>query len=113
MDEDEVVRRYVGEVADAASLAPGEERGLTERALVGDDEAKQRFLEAHLLIVVVVAEDYKGRGMSFLDLIQEGNMDLIRAVERLADKPERTTFAEFATPLIRAAIEERLGTPPP
>ena len=112
MQEDEIVRRYVGEVAEAAGLAPGEERELTERTLAGDDEAEQSLLEAHLLLVVVLAEDYKGRGMSSLDLIQEGNIGLIGAVERLADKPEGITFAEFATPLIRAAIEESLGPPP-
>src|SRR5205823_1683290 len=90
-----------------AEEAEGRQRGLTER-YERAYEAKQRLTEANLRLVVSIAKKYIGRGMSFLDLIQEGNMGLIRAVEKF-DYHKGYKFSTYATWWIRQAITRAIA----
>ena len=79
---DDPVKVYLKEIGRVPLLTPEEEIELAERILQGDERAKQRLAEANLRLVVSIAKRYVGRGMQFLDLIQEGNLGLIKAVEK-------------------------------
>src|SRR5699024_3443879 len=79
---DDPVRMYLREIGKIPLLTYDEELSLAKRVLEGDEEAKQKLVESNLRLVVSIAKKYVGRGMLFLDLIQEGNMGLIKAVEK-------------------------------
>ena len=79
---DDPVRMYLKEIGKVPLLTPEEELDLAKRMSEGDEEAKRRMTEANLRLVVSIAKRYVGRGMLFLDLIQEGNLGLIKAVEK-------------------------------
>ena len=79
---DDPVRMYLREIGKIPLLTFDEELDLAKRILEGDEEAKQKLAESNLRLVVSIAKKYVGRGMLFLDLIQEGNMGLIKAVEK-------------------------------
>ena len=106
---DEVVRLYVQEVEGGPRLSEAEQVELLKRAADGDQEATLRLLEAYLQHVVPIAKDYADRGVALLDLIQEGNVGLISALDKLNEIPLEMTFADFATVNIRQSIEERLA----
>ncbi|MHB8571898.1 MAG: RNA polymerase sigma factor RpoD [Candidatus Dormibacteria bacterium] len=105
---DDPVRMYLKEIGRVALLTAAEEVELAKRIEIGDDEAKQRLTEANLRLVVSIAKKYIGRGMSFLDLIQEGNMGLIRAVEKF-DYHKGYKFSTYATWWIRQAITRAIA----
>ncbi|MFC2678746.1 MAG: sigma-70 family RNA polymerase sigma factor, partial [Granulicatella sp.] len=97
------VRMYLKEIGRVPLLSADEEVNLALRIQQGDQEAKQELAEANLRLVVSIAKRYVGRGMQFLDLIQEGNMGLIKAVEKL-DHTIGFKFSTYAPWWIRQAI---------
>ncbi|HCD72316.1 MAG TPA: RNA polymerase sigma factor RpoD, partial [Thermovirga lienii] len=97
------VRMYLREIGKIPLLTPEEEVELAKRVEEGDPEAKAKLIEANLRLVVSIAKKYIGRGMLFLDLIQEGNLGLIRAVEKF-DYRKGFKFSTYATWWIRQAI---------
>ena len=100
---DDPVRMYLREIGKIPLLTFDEELDLAKRILEGDEEAKQKLAESNLRLVVSIAKKYVGRGMLFLDLIQEGNMGLIKAVEKF-DYTKGFKFSTYATWWIRQAI---------
>lgn len=102
------VRMYLKEIGRVDLLTPEEEIELAERIAQGDEEAKRRLAEANLRLVVSIAKRYVGRGMLFLDLIQEGNMGLIKAVEKF-DYKKGFKFSTYATWWIRQAITRAIA----
>ena len=102
------VRMYLKEIGKISLLSLAEETELSERIANGDEEAKQRLAEANLRLVVSIAKRYVGRGMSFLDLIQEGNMGLMKAVEKF-DYRKGFKFSTYATWWIRQAITRAIA----
>lgn len=102
------VRMYLKEIGRVDLLTPEEEIELAERIAQGDEEAKRRLAEANLRLVVSIAKRYVGRGMLFLDLIQEGNMGLIKAVEKF-DYTKGFKFSTYATWWIRQAITRAIA----
>jgi len=102
------VRMYLKEIGKVALLTPEQEVDLAQRMEKGDEEAKRRLIEANLRLVVSIAKKYVGRGMLFLDLIQEGNLGLIRAVEKF-DWRKGYKFSTYATWWIRQAITRALA----
>ncbi len=105
---DDPVRMYLKEIGKVALLTPEQEVTLAQRMEKGDAEAKRRLIEANLRLVVSIAKKYVGRGMLFLDLIQEGNLGLIRAVEKF-DWRKGYKFSTYATWWIRQAITRALA----
>jgi len=105
---DDPVRMYLKEIGKVALLTPEQEVDLAQRMEKGDEEAKRRLIEANLRLVVSIAKKYVGRGMLFLDLIQEGNLGLIRAVEKF-DWRKGYKFSTYATWWIRQAITRALA----
>ncbi|HXF82261.1 MAG TPA: RNA polymerase sigma factor RpoD [bacterium] len=105
---DDPVRMYLKEIGKVALLSPELEIELAQRMEKGDEEAKRRLIEANLRLVVSIAKKYVGRGMLFLDLIQEGNLGLIRAVEKF-DWRKGFKFSTYATWWIRQAITRALA----
>ncbi len=97
------VRMYLKEIGTIPLLSAEEEVSLAKRIEEGDEEAKQRLTEANLRLVVSIAKKYVGRGMTFLDLIQEGNIGLMKAVEKF-DYTKGYKFSTYATWWIRQAI---------
>ena len=97
------VRMYLKEIGKVPLLSAEEEIELAKRMELGDQEAKKRLAEANLRLVVSIAKRYVGRGMLFLDLIQEGNLGLIKAVEKF-DYRKGYKFSTYATWWIRQAI---------
>ena len=97
------VRMYLKEIGSVKLLSPEEEVELSKRAEAGDQKAKDRIIEANLRLVVSIAKKYVGRGIPFLDLIQEGNMGLIKAVEKF-DYAKGFKFSTYATWGIRQSI---------
>ncbi len=102
------VRMYLKEIGRVDLLSWDEEIELAKRIEDGDDEAKRRLAEANLRLVVSIAKRYVGRGMLFLDLIQEGNMGLIKAVEKF-DFTKGFKFSTYATWWIRQAITRAIA----
>ncbi|MFJ7975023.1 RNA polymerase sigma factor RpoD [Peribacillus sp. JNUCC 23] len=102
------VRMYLKEIGRVDLLSAVEEVALAERIEEGDEEAKRRLAEANLRLVVSIAKRYVGRGMLFLDLIQEGNMGLIKAVEKF-DYRKGFKFSTYATWWIRQAITRAIA----
>ena len=105
---DDPVRMYLKEIGKVPLLTPEEELELAKRMAEGDEEAKQRMSEANLRLVVSIAKRYVGRGLLFLDLIQEGNMGLIKAVEKF-DYTKGYKFSTYATWWIRQAITRAIA----
>lgn len=102
------VRMYLKEIGRVDLLSAQEEVELAKRIEQGDEEAKKRLAEANLRLVVSIAKRYVGRGMLFLDLIQEGNMGLIKAVEKF-DYDKGFKFSTYATWWIRQAITRAIA----
>lgn len=102
------VRMYLKEIGKVPLLSAEEEKALAMRMEEGDEEAKKRLAEANLRLVVSIAKRYVGRGMLFLDLIQEGNLGLIKAVEKF-DYKKGYKFSTYATWWIRQAITRAIA----
>ena len=105
---DDPVRMYLKEIGKVPLLSAEEEIELAQRMEEGDEEAKKRLAEANLRLVVSIAKRYVGRGMLFLDLIQEGNLGLIKAVEKF-DYRKGYKFSTYATWWIRQAITRAIA----
>src|SRR5437899_3098908 len=105
---DDPVRMYLKEIGRVSLLKAEQEVTLAKAIEAGDDNAKHKLTEANLRLVVSIAKKYIGRGMSFLDLIQEGNMGLIRAVEKF-DYEKGFKFSTYATWWIRQAITRAIA----
>ena len=105
---DDPVRMYLKEIGRISLLSFDEELELAKRVLDNDEEAKQKLAESNLRLVVSIAKKYVGRGMLFLDLIQEGNMGLIKAVEKF-DYKKGYKFSTYATWWIRQAITRAIA----
>ena len=102
------VRLYLKEIGRVPLLTPEQEMAIAKRMDEGDEEAKKELAEANLRLVVSIAKRYVGRGMSFLDLIQEGNLGLIKAVEKF-DYKKGFKFSTYATWWIRQAITRAIA----
>ena len=102
------VKLYLREIGKIPLLTAEEEMECATKALEGDEEAAKRLVEANLRLVVSIAKKYVGRGMLFLDLIQEGNMGLIKAVEKF-DVTKGYKFSTYATWWIRQAITRSIA----
>ena len=105
---DDPVRMYLKEIGKVPLLTPEEELELAMKMSEGDEAAKRRMTEANLRLVVSIAKRYVGRGMLFLDLIQEGNLGLIKAVEKF-DYTKGYKFSTYATWWIRQAITRAIA----
>jgi len=105
---DDPVRMYLKEIGKVPLLTGDEEIKLAQRMEDGDEEAKKKLVEANLRLVVSIAKRYVGRGMLFLDLIQEGNLGLIKAVEKF-DYRKGYKFSTYATWWIRQAITRAIA----
>lgn len=105
---DDPVRMYLKEIGKVPLLSADEEIELAQRMEKGENEAKRRLAEANLRLVVSIAKRYVGRGMLFLDLIQEGNLGLIKAVEKF-DYRKGYKFSTYATWWIRQAITRAIA----
>ncbi|WP_287388820.1 RNA polymerase sigma factor RpoD [Lachnospira sp.] len=105
---DDPVRMYLKEIGKVSLLSADEEIEYAKRMEEGDEEAKKRLAEANLRLVVSIAKRYVGRGMQFLDLIQEGNLGLIKAVEKF-DYTKGYKFSTYATWWIRQAITRAIA----
>jgi len=108
MSIDDPVRMYLREIGRVPLLSASQEVSLAQRMAQGDEEARRHLTEANLRLVVSVAKKYIGRGMSLLDLIQEGNIGLIRAVEKF-DYHKGFKFSTYATWWIRQAITRAIA----
>ena len=108
MSIDDPVRMYLTEIGKVPLLSADEELELAKRMETGDEDAKQRLCEANLRLVVSIAKRYVGRGMQFLDLIQEGNLGLIKAVDKF-DWRKGFKFSTYATWWIRQAITRSIA----
>ncbi len=105
---DDPVRMYLKEIGKVPLLSAAEEVSIAKRMSDGDQDAKQQLAEANLRLVVSIAKRYVGRGMLFLDLIQEGNLGLIKAVEKF-DYRKGYKFSTYATWWIRQAITRAIA----
>jgi RNA polymerase primary sigma factor len=105
---DDPVRMYLKEIGKVPLLLPEQEINLAQRIEAGDQAAKKKLAEANLRLVVSIAKRYVGRGMLFLDLIQEGNLGLIKAVEKF-DYRKGYKFSTYATWWIRQAITRAIA----
>ena len=105
---DDPVRMYLKEIGKVPLLTPDRERDLAERMAAGDDTAKDELVEANLRLVVSIAKRYVGKGMFFLDLIQEGNLGLMKAVDKF-DYTKGYKFSTYATWWIRQAITRAIA----
>ena len=105
---DDPVRMYLKEIGQIPLLTPEEELELAKRMSEGDERAKEKLAEANLRLVVSIAKRYAGRGMQLLDLIQEGNLGLIKAVDKF-DYQKGYKFSTYATWWIRQAITRAIA----
>ncbi len=105
---DDPVRMYLKEIGQVPLLTVEEEQSLAKRVAEGDEKAKAKLIESNLRLVVSIAKKYSGRGMHILDLIQEGNTGLIRAVEKF-DYTKGNKFSTYATWWIRQAITRAIA----
>jgi RNA polymerase primary sigma factor len=103
MEAQDVLTQYLGRVRGGRLLDAGEEKDLARRAREGDGRARQKLIESNLRLVISIAKKYRGRGVLFEDLIQEGNAGLIRAVEKF-DPEMGNRFSTYATWWIRQAV---------
>ena len=108
LNVDDPVKMFLKEIGKIRLLTYEEENILAERMLKGDKEAKQQLIESNLRLVVSIAKKYIGRGMNFLDLIQEGNLGLIKAVDKF-DQTMGYKFSTYATWWIRQAITRAIA----
>ena len=102
------VRMYLKEIGTVPLLSADEEMELAQRKAAGDERAKDRLIEANLRLVVSIAKRYTGRGMSFLDLVQEGNLGLIKGVEKF-DYTKGYKLSTYATWWIRQSVTRALA----
>ena len=105
---DDPIRMYLKEIGKIPLLTQEQEQELAQRMLDGDEEARQKMTEANLRLVVSIAKRYVGRGMQLLDLIQEGNLGLLKAVEKF-DYTKGYKFSTYATWWIRQAITRAIA----
>ena len=105
---DDPVKMYLKDIGKVPLLAPEEETELAKKMMEGDEAAKRLLSEANLRLVVSIAKRYMGRGMQFLDLIQEGNLGLMKAVEKF-DYQKGFKFSTYATWWIRQAITRAIA----
>ena len=105
---DDPVRMYLKEIGKIPLLAPEEELDVASRMAEGDEKARQKMTEANLRLVVSIAKRYVGRGMQLLDLIQEGNLGLLKAVDKF-DHTKGYKFSTYATWWIRQAITRAIA----
>ena len=105
---DDPVRMYLKEIGKVPLLSPDEEIELAKKIELGDEEAKKKLAESNLRLVVSIAKRYAGRGMQLLDLIQEGNLGLIKAVDKF-DYRKGYKFSTYATWWIRQAITRAIA----
>ena len=105
---DDSVRLYLREIGKIPLLSSEEEMDLARRIVEGDKKAKDKMAEANMRLVVSIAKRYSGRGLDFLDLIQEGNTGLLRAVEKF-DPDKGFKFSTYATWWIRQAITREIA----
>ena len=108
VDTEDPVRMYLKEIGTVPLLTANEELELAKRKQDGDEYAKQRLIEANLRLVVSIAKRYTGRGMSFLDLVQEGNLGLIKGVEKF-DYTKGFKLSTYATWWIRQSVTRALA----
>ena len=108
MQTQDVLTQYLGRVRGGRLLDAGEEKYLSRRANGGDKEARRRLIESNLRLVISIAKKYRGRGVPFEDLIQEGNAGLIRAVEKF-DPEMGNRFSTYATWWIRQAVTRAIA----
>ena len=102
------IREYLKEIGSIPLLSPEEEQELAKRKSLGDSEAGRRLVEANLRLVVSIAKRYTGRGMSFLDLVQEGNIGLMKAVEKF-DYTKGYRLSTYATWWVKQSITRSLA----
>jgi len=105
---DDSVRLYLREIGKIPLLTPEEEADLAQRIVKGDKKAKDKMVESNMRLVVSIAKRYGGRGLDFLDLIQEGNTGLLRAVEKF-DPGKGFKFSTYATWWVRQAITRAIA----
>ena len=105
---DDSVRLYLREIGKIPLLTPEEEADLAKRIVKGDKKAKDKMVESNMRLVVSIAKRYGGRGLDFLDLIQEGNTGLLRAVEKF-DPDKGFKFSTYATWWVRQAITRAIA----
>ena len=105
---DDSVRLYLREIGKIPLLTPEEEADLAQRIVEGDKKAKDKMVESNMRLVVSIAKRYGGRGLDFLDLIQEGNTGLLRAVEKF-DPSKGFKFSTYATWWVRQAITRAIA----
>ncbi|MBQ0025911.1 MAG: sigma-70 family RNA polymerase sigma factor, partial [Lachnospiraceae bacterium] len=105
---DDPVRMYLKEIGMVPLLSAEEEAELAKRKAAGDEEAKEKLISANLRLVVSIAKRYTGRGMSFLDLVQEGNLGLIKGVEKF-DFEKGYKLSTYATWWIRQSVTRALA----
>jgi RNA polymerase primary sigma factor len=108
MEAQDILTQYLGRVRGGRLLDAQEEKDLSRRAHAGDGRARQRLIESNLRLVISIAKKYRGRGVPFEDLIQEGNAGLIRAVEKF-DPEMGNRFSTYATWWIRQAVTRTLA----
>jgi RNA polymerase primary sigma factor len=108
MEAQDILTQYLGRVRGGRLLDAQEEKDLSRRAHAGDGRARQRLIESNLRLVISIAKKYRGRGVPFEDLIQEGNAGLIRAVEKF-DPEMGNRFSTYATWWIRQAVTRALA----
>jgi RNA polymerase primary sigma factor len=108
VEAQDILTQYLSRVRDGRLLDAGEERDLSRRAHGGDREARKRLIESNLRLVISIAKKYRGRGVPFEDLIQEGNAGLIKAVEKF-DPEMGNRFSTYATWWIRQAVTRAIA----
>ncbi len=106
--EQDTLTQYLGKIRDGKLLDAAEEKDLSRRAHQGDQRARRKLIESNLRLVISIAKKYRGRGVMFEDLIQEGNAGLIRAVEKF-DPNMGNRFSTYATWWIRQAITRAIA----
>lgn len=106
--ERDTTGQYLRDIRAIALLTADEEQSVAQRVQAGDGQAKQHFIEANLRLVISIAKHYQGRGLDFEDLVQEGNLGLLRAVEKF-DPTKNYKFSTYAVWWIRQAISRALA----